>query len=160
MTTYLNSDPLSKAWTALLQQSSLLGLPSAAFNDPRSPVAPLLAEYDAWDKRWLQTFEGKPLTVSDLEVWTTRLQAQQTVLAQLLVRFPPGAPPAAPRKPAVALGPVDVSGALPWWYWPVRIAAGVGAGYIVYRIVSDYESTTASPSRAPQFGAIEDEAGW
>jgi hypothetical protein len=128
---YLLTEPLNDAWYAL-------SLREAKIDYPQALAAPFLSVLEAWNIRHdasLYSSQGsQPLTVRELEQWTAVLQEWQSKIAQLEAKYPQRKTNGGGGK-IIKVEDQSVTGALPWWYWPLRIGAGVGAGWLTYRIL-------------------------
>jgi hypothetical protein len=115
--------------------------------------------YDAW-----QTASAKTLSPTEMTKWAARY-SEQLVLVEGWERVYPVAQKSNVKTgtgKVTELAPTNVTGALPWWYWPLRVSAGIGAGYVVYRTLrpgqkpqsmrSTYRPTFAGLSNIPDRG--------
>ena len=136
-TSYLMFTTLQDAWTDLNNRVGWLNIPRDLRLSPQSPDVPFLKLYEAWDQRTSNIYDDqgrvvRPLSVSELEAWTTKLREQEFVVKTLETTY-------GIRKPDTSEGTriqddtsFRIEGEVPWL---VRIVAGIGAGYLLYRVL-------------------------
>jgi hypothetical protein len=136
---YLLTTPLNDAWGALMDREVSINIPIPLHNSPQNPSAPVWRAFEQWNLRHdasLYSSKGsQPLTVRELEEWTTKLQEMQTLISKLEVTYGQRASNTGGGGggKVIRVDDINITGGLPWWYWPLRIGAGVGVGYVVYR---------------------------
>ena len=155
---YLSEPLLTSAWDDLNQRVGRINIPIALFRSPQNPAKAFVEAYTKWDERLNAKFseQGKvvrPFTVAELEQWTASLLQQQTLVGTLEAAYPQLSPSAPTRKVEIK-EPVKIEGELPWWYWPLRIGAGVGAGYFIFRVLRPNTASNLQPAFAGLTGAI------
>lgn len=117
-----------------------------ARNIPPAELNAFNAAYNAWGDRYAT---GTPIPAAELPTWEKRMRDFQPVVNVLLARYT-GPAVLAPSQGSKTGSDVSVTGALPWWYWPLRIGAGAGAAYLMYRVLRP-----EVPARAA-FAGMED----
>ena len=84
----------------------------------------------AWDDA-----SGKAMTLDARVQWARKLQEQSTYVAGLEGRYPRKKSnfQVTPGPGRTTLPTEDITGTVPWWYWPLRVGAGIGTGLLIYR---------------------------
>lgn len=128
------AEQLDTAWDKLTLDVGGLNTPK---NDAR--VKGVFDAYNAWlVVRWDGTDYVTPHPVSGntLTQALSSFAVQRAAADQLATLFPKKVivPSTAPTK--IIEAPTEyVTGTVPWWYWPLRIGGGIGAGLIIYKLL-------------------------
>jgi hypothetical protein len=132
---YLSFEPLNAAWGDLNDRVNRLNIPIALWKSPQNPALPFLQTYELWNTRYSAIFDEqgrivRPFTVRELEDWTAKLRAAEPLVKTLEETYGVRAEDTTPSGPAKDLPTEYVTGEVPWL---VRIVAGVGIGYFIFR---------------------------
>lgn len=140
---FLNHEQLGKMWTALTVRIGTLNIPSSAANS----LDPIYNLVDAWGVRYTDAIKtgGRALSSAESTTWQNALREQTLAVDRLAAKYPPATSPAPARRAATILPAVDVTGDLPWYYWPLRVGAGIGAGYIAYKVLRSFDPDPNNP---------------
>jgi len=128
---------LEDAWQKLLAFTDTLGTPKGFW-------ASTFNAYNAWGARLSKAYEtGTPgsspfIPMSEMELWMKSYGDFKAFADQAAVKYPKITPKVTtPASSKVIQGEaINIEGALPWWYWPLRVGAGVGAGYALYQVLT------------------------
>lgn len=158
---YLSEPLLQNAWTDLNARVGKINIPLQLWKSPQNPAKPFLDIYAKWDERLNAKHDDRgkvvrPFTVRELEEWSAALAQQQTLVGTLEAAYPQLAPSEPVRK--IVVKEEQITGELPWWYWPLRIGAGIGAGYAVYRFVRPM-TWSYTPASQPAFAGLTNQEG-
>lgn len=151
---HLSQPMLVAAWTDLNQRIGKVNIPLALWRSPQNPAKPFLDEYERWDAA-LSDSDGRmrALSVADLEKWSASLAQQQVTVAKLEAQYGLSgeSKTISVQKPAEE----TVTAALPWWYWPLRVGAGVSAGYFAFRLLKPrHQQLLSAPRAQPAFAGL------
>lgn len=129
------ADQIDASWNALLDTVNMLKVPAG---EPRRTA--LYKAYDSWYARFWETPRAdvlKPFVIPSAELpsWAAAFNQQKIIGQQLASEYGQKAATSAPPVQGGTLGPMTVTGDVPWWYWPLRIGAGIAAGWGIYRLL-------------------------
>lgn len=136
--TYLLYRPLELAWGDLNTRIGLIDIPFALWRSDQNPAAPFLKAYEDWYARTNAIYDDqgkvvRPLTVNELEIWTQKLRDQEFLVKTLETTYGIKSTPSnGGNGKVVVLPEQEITGQVPWL---VRIVAGIGAGYLIYRVL-------------------------
>jgi hypothetical protein len=140
----MTPEQLQLAWEALLDRVFALQLPTSVKTEERMKA--FNKAYDDWGARMdrgvtYTSTTNKPvysISEDEMKVWASLLEAQKTYVTQLEAIYPKKTAEQLNSKSSgktVTVKDETVLGSLPWWYWPLRVGAGIGAGYFVFRVL-------------------------
>ncbi len=140
----MNPEQLQLAWEALLDRVFALQLPTSIKTEERMKA--FNKAYDDWGARMdrgvtYTSATNKPvysISEDEMKVWASLLEAQKPYVTQLEAIYPKKTADQLTGKTSgktYTASDENVLGSLPWWYWPLRISAGIGAGYFVFRVL-------------------------
>lgn len=145
----MTPEQLQLAWEALLDRVFALQLPQSVKTEERMKA--FNKAYDDWGARMdrgvtYTSATNKPvysISEDEMKVWSNLLDAQKTYVGQLEAVYPKKTAEQlnnkSSGKPVQTVKDETVLGSLPWWYWPLRVGAGIGAGYFVFRVLRPKE---------------------
>lgn len=94
-----------------------------------------IAKFSQVDADWLVA-SSKPMSLESRVQWARKMQDMSVFASGVEKQYPY-------KKSNLQVKPgggtthdlpgSTVTGALPWWYWPLRVGAGVGTGLLIYR---------------------------
>jgi hypothetical protein len=136
-TSYLLYTPLQDAWGNLNGRVGQINIPLALLRSAQNPRAQFEKVYEDWDERTRNIYDDqgkvvRPLTVRELEDWTTKLRDQEFFVKTLETTYGIRTPSNSGNGKVVVLPDQLITGEVPWL---VRIVAGIGAGYLLYRVL-------------------------
>jgi hypothetical protein len=131
---------LQEAWEKLNAFSNTIG-------GPKGFTGPMTDAYVKWLARLDEAYtKGTPgsdpfIPMSEMELWMKSYGDHKVSMDQAAVKYKKIVPKVTePASSKVIQGEeIRIYGALPWWYWPLRVGAGVGAGYALYRVLTPTE---------------------
>jgi len=143
---YLSEPLLVSAWTDLKDRVGNLNIPLQLWRSAQNPAASFERAYGTWWDRLGAKYDerGKlvrPFTVYELEQWSAALAEQQLLVGKLEAAYPQRKPDETSGKRGGPLPEQLILGALPWWYWPLRVGAGIGGGYFLYKVLRPTEGS-------------------
>jgi len=143
---YLTQEPLNAAWVTLIRRLGKIDIPPSVKPNPLDPIYDAL---DAWENRYKDAISsgGRAFSSVELTTWTNALRDQEAAVVRLEAMYPQRTPSTS-SKPAQGQPEINITGALPWWYWPLRVGAGIGAGYITYKILRSMDPEPSQPALA------------
>ena len=128
------ADQLDDAWEGVLDIVVMLKTPT---NDAR--VNGIFAARDAWSDLRSRPRDDyskpAPVTASQLSQAIATFAQQKAVASELATLYPQKAQVInnGPARKGEVIGPIDITGDVPWWYWALRIGAGVGTGLLIFK---------------------------
>jgi hypothetical protein len=94
-----------------------------------------LQKFGDIDKAWVE-ISSKPMTLGDRAAWARKMEDATVYVSGVEVKYPYAkSTNTAKAGSKVDSGPITITGTVPWWYWPLRVGAGIAAGWGVYRVV-------------------------
>jgi hypothetical protein len=127
---------LQEAWEKLNTFSNTIG-------GPKGFTGPMTDAYVKWLARLDEAYaKGTPgsdpfILMSEMELWMKSYGDHKVSMDRAAVAYPKIVPKeTVPSGKVVQAEKIRIEGALPWWYWPLRVGAGVGAGYALYRVLT------------------------
>jgi hypothetical protein len=118
------AEQLNASWDKLTDVMATQEIPNT-----ESRKAYIYQAYNVWLSNPWNPNNSNPKTATP-EKLTEALSAfvaRYPIFLQLLDAYPPK------DSGAVKQSSVTFTGTVPWWYWPLRVGAGIGAGLLIYR---------------------------
>jgi len=143
---YLSEYLLDAAWIDLKDRVDKIDVPLALWKSPQNPAAPFLVAFEAYNDSREQLYDKatgrkvRSFSVRELEQWSASLAEQQALVGKLEAAYPQRGASKIVQKKVVE--DEHVSAALPWWYWPLRVGAGIGGGYFLYKVLRPTEGSS------------------